>query len=82
MVDQGYDLRDLAVFAQFFVDPESKVEREAGPLEVDPSTGNDQATAAVAYPSIWDIWPEVHKMAYVRAVEVRLCCETSSVFVV
>lgn len=72
-MEQGYDLRDLAVFAQFSVDPETKVETEASPMEVDPNTGNDQATAAVAYPSIWDIWPEVHKMAHVRAVEVCVC---------
>ncbi|CAM9458620.1 unnamed protein product [Scytosiphon promiscuus] len=77
-MEQGYDLRDLAVCAQFFVDPASKVEREAGPLEVDAATGNDRATAAVAYPSIWDIWPEVHKMAQVRAVEVDMHVELRS----
>lgn len=59
------------MFAQFFVDRDAKVEREAGPLEVDAGTGNDQATAEVAYPSIWDIWPDVSKMAHVSAVEVR-----------
>lgn len=68
---QGYDPRDLTVFAHFFVDPESKVEREASPLELEASTGNDRATAAVAYPSIREIWPEVYTTAHIRAVEVR-----------
>lgn len=71
---QGYDLRDLAVHAKFFVDPEAEVERVAGLLlreDADAESGGDLATAAVSYPSIRQIWPEVSKMAHVRAVEVR-----------
>lgn len=67
---QGHDPRDLRVFAHFFVDPEARVERRAGPLEVDALTGNDRATAAVDYPSIWDIWPKLYTMTRVKAVEV------------
>lgn len=47
------------------------MEREAGPLEVDAATGDDQATAVVVYPSIWDVWPEVYTMTHVSAVEVH-----------
>ncbi|CAM9702976.1 unnamed protein product [Scytosiphon promiscuus] len=69
---RGHDPRDLSVSAQFCIDPKAAVEREAGPLEVDAATGNDQATAAVAYPSIWEVWPEVYTMTHIRAVEVEM----------
>lgn len=61
------ELRDFAVLAQFFVNPEAKVERTASLLEIDAS---GQAHATVSYPSIRDICPEMYKMASIKAIEV------------
>lgn len=65
---QGCELRDLAVRAQFFVNPEVKVEKTASHLKIDAS---GHAYAAVSYPSILEIWPEVYKIPSIRVVEVR-----------
>ena len=69
---RGHELRDLAVRARFFIDAQGAnvVEKMASPLEVDAS---GHAHATVTYPSIMDIWPEMHGMDSIRVIEVCVC---------
>ncbi|CAN0023659.1 unnamed protein product [Scytosiphon promiscuus] len=76
VVAQGHGLEDLTVSARFYVHPDARAERVAGlvGVDADPASGA-RAIAAVPYPSIWQIWPEVGKMAHILAVEVDLQVE-------
>lgn len=65
---QGCGLQDLTVRAQFFVDPEVKVEKTANSLEVDAS---GHARAIMPYPSVQQLCPEIYKMKSVKVIEVR-----------
>lgn len=66
---QGCELRDFAAWARFFVDSPNAavVEKSAGPLEVDAA---GRAHAAVTYPSMLNIWPEVYNVDSIRVIEV------------
>lgn len=79
------ELRDFTVCARFSVDPASRVERFASlPLDGAAGGGGDgdpagavggrrgQVDAAVEFPSIMEIWPEVYKVDNIRVMEV--CC--------
>ncbi|CAN0106627.1 unnamed protein product, partial [Ectocarpus sp. 4 AP-2014] len=77
------ELRDFTVCARFSVDPASRVERFASfPLDgaAGGSGGGDPAgavggrrgrvDAAVEFPSVMEIWPEVYKVDNIRVMEV------------
>ncbi|CAB1102873.1 unnamed protein product [Ectocarpus sp. CCAP 1310/34] len=85
------ELRDVTVCARFSVDPASRVERFAS-LPLDGAAGGGgggdpagvvggrrgRADAAVEFPSIMEIWPEVYKVDNIRVMEVDMVVEVRS----
>ncbi|CBN79520.1 hypothetical protein Esi_0011_0046 [Ectocarpus siliculosus] len=87
------EIRDFTVCARFSVDPASRVERFAS-LPLDGAAGGGgggggdpagavggrrgRVDAAVEFPSIMEIWPEVYKVDNIRVMEVDMVVEVRS----
>eukprot|EP00903_Cladosiphon_okamuranus_P012500 g11705.t1 len=71
----GPHLALLSAKVYFSVTPEHKCETMAGPMEV----GVDgRVYAAVQYPSLKDLWPEIYNSRGVRVVQVDVYVEIQS----
>lgn len=64
----GHHLGSLRVTAHFGVDAVHKVGKVTLPVQ---TFSNGRAYAAVFYPSMQEIWPELYNTANIRVVEVR-----------